>query len=209
MKVVLKSVKISYKASVIESNTSSKINKSITPRLKDAIAIIKEEFLEEFNSHPITQEIDMGPNGSNISGTLSGYGCLFSFIGFNFGDNPTDIIRRKIKNIQVRVSQRGSTIDYKIIAPTIENIYRDTPLPWANGRSWARGIEHGLPNMAMYKHGGDVKGSRSGFGILVKDPKEFALKSRLRRFKNTSYITKMIQNFDNKVKSQIKFILQT
>lgn len=209
MKFKVKSVQVKYKASSIERESLNTISKSATPRIKDFIANAKEELLAEFNSHPITQEIDMGPNGENISGTLSGYGCLFSFIGFNSGDNPTDVIRRKIKNIHVRVSQNGSSITYKIVAPTLENIYRDTPLPWATGRSWVRGIEHGLPNVSMYKHGGDVKGSRSGTGILVKEPPEFSKKSRIRRFKNTSYISKMLNDFDDKVEAQIKFILNS
>lgn len=209
MRVNTKSIKISYKAAMIESDSLTNINKSITPKLKDFISIAKEELLQQFNSHPVTQEIDMGPNGTNISGTLSGYGCLFSFIGFDSSDNPTDIVRRKIKNIQLRVTQRGSKVDYKIIAPTIENIYRDTPLPWANGRSWVRGIEHGLPNISQYKHGNEIPShSRSGTGILIKEPKSFALKSRIRRFKNISYITFMLNDFDKKVESYIKFILK-
>lgn len=210
MRITTKSVTVTYKAAVIESDALTTISKSITPRLKDFLGIAKEELLQQFNAHPVTQEIDMGPNGSNISGTLSGYGCLFSFIGFDNGDNPTNVIRRKIKNIQLRVSQIGSRIDYKIIAPTIESIYKDTPLPWANGRSWVRGIEHGLPNIAQYKHGGNIlRYSRSGTGILVKEPKSFALRSRIRRFKNTSYMTSMLQEFDKKIETQIKFILQT
>lgn len=210
MKVNTKSVRINYKASIIESGSLTTIDRSITPKLKDYIAIAKDELLQQFNSHPVTQEIDMGPNGSNISGTLSGYGCLFSFIGFDSGDNPTDIIRRKIKNIQLRIYQKGSKVDYKIIAPSIENIYRDTPLPWAKGRSWVRGIEHGLPNIAQYKHSKEISScSRSGTGLLIKEPKTFALKSHIRRFKNTPYVTMMLRDFDEKMKSYINFILKS
>ena len=39
----------------------------------------KENFFEEFQSHPVTQEIQDGPTASNVSSTLNGIGNLFSF----------------------------------------------------------------------------------------------------------------------------------
>ena len=42
----------------------------------------KSNFIEQFEEHPITKEIQDGPEASNSSGTLNGQGNLFSFIGF-------------------------------------------------------------------------------------------------------------------------------
>ena len=53
----------------------------------------KNQFLEEFNSHPITKELEEGPEGSNLSNTLGGIGNLFSFIGFYKTDKPIDEVR--------------------------------------------------------------------------------------------------------------------
>ena len=49
--------------------------------------------------HPVTQEIESGPNGYNQSGTLGGYGNLFSYIGFEEGMSPTEPLRRVLKKI--------------------------------------------------------------------------------------------------------------
>ena len=50
--------------------------------------------IERFENHPVTLEIEGGPNASNLSGTLGGYGNLFSYIGFSAGENPTDPLRQ-------------------------------------------------------------------------------------------------------------------
>ena len=39
----------------------------------DAFKEIENQFMQEFESHPITREIEGGSNSSNISGTLNGY----------------------------------------------------------------------------------------------------------------------------------------
>ena len=48
----------------------------------------KDEMIKDFLSLKVTQEIAGGPGALNMSGTLGGYGNLFSFIGFDMGDNP-------------------------------------------------------------------------------------------------------------------------
>lgn len=181
---------------------------AITDRVRRILMRKKQELLEEFNSHPVTQELDTGVNSSNISGTLSGYGNLFSFIGFQDGDKPTEVIRRKIKNIRLVVHQEGGRIRYSIISPRIEVIFRDTPLPWAN-RSWARGIETGLPYVAKYIHKKSYqKNSRSGRGFIIQEPKLFSAKSQIRKFNNTPYISRMIKGFNAELKRDLKMSLK-
>ena len=53
---------------------------------------IKNQFLAEFSRHPITMELRGGANSSNISGTLGGYGNLYSFLGFDERDPTAKII---------------------------------------------------------------------------------------------------------------------
>ena len=49
---------------------------------------LKKEMMANFLRLPVTKEILAGSTSSNISGTLGGYGNLFTFIGFNQGDSP-------------------------------------------------------------------------------------------------------------------------
>ena len=41
-----------------------------------------KKLLNEFETHPVTREIEGGPDATNTSGTLGGSGNLFSFLGF-------------------------------------------------------------------------------------------------------------------------------
>ena len=41
---------------------------------------IKKQMIDEFDAHPITQEIEMGINAPNLSNTLNGITNLYSFI---------------------------------------------------------------------------------------------------------------------------------
>ena len=72
----------------------------------------KEIFIEHFNAHPVTQEIEGGPDANNISGTLIGYGNLFSFIGFSENESPIHPVRNilrtmtRIKNIRKAAGNR-------------------------------------------------------------------------------------------------------
>ena len=54
----------------------------------------RKYILELFNNHPITKEIDSGNQATNLSNTLGGVGNLFTYIGFEEGSKPTDIIRK-------------------------------------------------------------------------------------------------------------------
>ena len=71
----------------------------------------KSNLLSEFNSHAVTKEIDAGASSSNVSGTLGGYGNLFSFIGFLDGSNPTQAVRDLISKIRlIRSSAKSGHI---------------------------------------------------------------------------------------------------
>ena len=64
----------------------SEIFNIVNPKIEES----KQKLIQNFISHPVSSEISSGPNSSNISGTLGGYGNLFSFIGFNSGDDPVN-----------------------------------------------------------------------------------------------------------------------
>jgi hypothetical protein len=154
---------------------------------------IKNELIQEFKNHPVTIEIEGGPDAQNISRTLGGKGNLFSFIGFNEGDKPTRVIYDKLESITL-----GSTIIMKdggsrttVMYPTADDIFDATPMPWAEGRSWARGIESGISGLGLYLNKKDI--GRSSAGIQRKS------KAQAGKFRNTKYISKMIKDFERKI----------
>jgi len=169
-------------------------------KIEAEIQKIKAEILNDFDKHPVTKEIDQGINSSNISGTLGGVTNLYSFIGFPSGSKPTQAIRELLKKININqmISPTGKII-YKIDFPTAEDIFDATPLPWAVGRSWAKGIEQGLSGLGYYLK--ITKNSRSGEGIQSKK------KVRQIKFRNTKYISDIIGKYKTEIKRLEKLIL--
>jgi hypothetical protein len=79
--------------------------------------------------------------------------------------------------------------------PTPKDIFQITPMPWATGRSWAKGIESGISGLGYYAN---VYGKgRSGGGVQSGN------KIRSGRFKSTPYISSLINKYQ-KIISQIK-----
>lgn len=159
----------------------------------------KSNLLSEFNSHAVTKEIDAGASSSNVSGTLGGYGNLFSFIGFLDGSNPTQAVRDLISKIRLirssaksDVDNSGSIFSFKINAPSIDSFKKNTPMPWAIGRSWLIGIEYGISGFGYFINKA-LAASRSGGGIQVDN------KLRSSSFKRTSYFQKIYSAFFNKI----------
>ena len=86
------SLKVSPGVMRILSNqikNTKQFNNAAKREIKDIEKQARKEFLKEFDDHPITNEIEAGPDSSNSSGTLNGYGNLFSisFIVFNLNSS--------------------------------------------------------------------------------------------------------------------------
>ena len=164
--------------------------------VKTEFEVMKSELIAEFNGHEVTREIEAGPSASNTSGTLGGVGNLFTFIGFENGQKPTEPIRQALEYIfltSTMVKRDGSSESY-VLYPSPDDIFSVTPLPWAQGRSWARGIESGLSGLGHYLNK-ESDLSRSSKGVQVKNM------VRGGKFQNTKYITEMIRSFEKKLKS--------
>jgi hypothetical protein len=159
-----------------------------------------EEMKREFLSHPVTQEIKNGVGSENLSNTLGGGSKkdLFSFIGFNQGDDPILPILEKLdsknesgpKLKYVRGSQKQNLeFVFKVESPDKEAIKRDTSVPWAEGLSWADRIEKGIPGLGYFLNRKDKVGSRSGGGIQIDN------KLRDKKFRPVSYLSTIFKNF--------------
>lgn len=153
----------------------------------------RREFLNEFESHPVTREIEEGEAAQNISGTLGGYGNLFSFIGFANGSKPTEAVKDLVKKIRIAGSgkaQKGKKygeIIFRVLIPPIGEFENKTPMPWAKGRSWLTGIERGISGFGYFIS--RMMSGRSGGGTQADN----AIRSG--GFRNTSYFSKMYNDF--------------
>ena len=150
--------------------------------------------IEEFLSHPVTIEISSGSSSSNISGTLGGQANLFSFIGFNASDKPIEPILKALESTSFKdTGESNSGRKFTLLIPTADEIFAITPMPWAAGRSWAKGIEKGISGLG-YLLNKSTSSSRSGVAIQADR------KVRTARFKNVQYISSLLKKYKKKFK---------
>lgn len=150
----------------------------------------KALFRADFESHPVTQELEGGENASNISGTLGGYGNLFSFLGFNKADNPTAPVKFLIQKILLdrNVQTNSNGFKIKVNIPSKEEFAAVTRLPWEGGRSWLLDVERGISGLGAFLYG-RFTSSRSGGGIQSK----YNYSNRV--FRNVKYFSQMYTKF--------------
>lgn len=156
---------------------------------------IRNQMIAEFLSHPVTQEIKAGSEASNISGTLGGRGNLFSFIGFNSGEDPIAPIVEMLESSEIIFNRITATGIYStVFIPTADEIFQATPMPWAEGRSWAHGIESGISGLGWYIHQRGLGRSEGG----VQSSQQLVGNVK---FKNVQYISALINKYRKIIKS--------
>lgn len=190
----------------IPANVAKKINKDVAPILKNSVERriflafekIKTETINEFLRHPVTKEIEAGPTAQNISGTLDGYGNLFSYIGFYNGDDPISPITEIFQKSTITFSRLiDGGVVWNIFIPAKEDIWDVSPMPWAAGRSWAKGIETGISGIGQYFYT-----IREDFGAVSRSETAIQTSKNIRRktrFKNVKYISAILANFEKKI----------
>ena len=164
-----------------------------------------EELMKDFETHNVTVEIEGGVGASNASKTLSGYGDLFSFIGFKKGSDPIEKIRNYLLG-SIRINKRAHAKSnngyvFRARGPSMKELEQMTPLPYDPSRSWVRGIERGISGLGYYLQSARRKlnSSRSGGGIQVKTNK-----LRGGSFKPVKYMSNLINRFYEKLRKKIK-----
>ena len=188
-----------YVAKLVSNSDAYKsgVSKVINEKVKDS----KSLMISEFDRHPVTQEIVGGINSGNTSKTLpSGYGNLYTFIGFRYGSNPTAPVKNllALTSVMKRTSTRvvGSKITtyFKVSIPSEDQIKSSSKMPWEGGRSWVYGIERGISSFSYYMFKNYTL-SRSTKGFQSK------YKVRSGQFKPMygGYITKILKNFFDRI----------
>lgn len=188
-----KNIKINLKEEIL---SNKKFKRSVFKIVETEVTKQKNIFFSKFDSHPVTKEIETGESSSNISGTLGGYGNLFSFLGFSNGQNPTSSIKSLLKSINLnrQVTVNKNSLRFKVDVPGKEDFAAVSKLPWELGRSWLFDIERTISGLGAYLYG-RFKSSRSGGGIQSK------YNYSNRTFRPTKYFGEMYKEFINKLKS--------
>ena len=194
--------KVNYEAVTKKLQSNKKLKQAVEKHVSSALEIKKNKALEELLSHPVTKELLGGPTASNSSGTLGGYGNLFSFMGFPAGSQPIApllaLIRASIRLGKLRKSKskRGRvSFRFNVNIPSQSEISNVTPMPWEGG-SWTEGVENGISNFSyyMYKRFGE---GRSGRGFQADHELRMAI------FKPKQYVSEILNNFREDVRKNI------
>jgi len=203
MKVKLNQNKI---AEAISKNSKMMnfIRKEVYNAVQEYVEKSKEEMIRQYENHPITKEIENGPEASNISNTLGGQGNLFSYIGFEENSNPTESVKEVLKSSvrvdnkpNISISNKNLKINFPISGPTIEEIESVSPMPFEGGKSWVRGIEKGISGFSYYVFRKFIKNSRSSTGIQSES------EARSGSFRPTPYMKEILKKFYSKVNIKI------
>lgn len=169
------------------------ISQQLRPIIDERIRDAQKQMVEEFEDHPVSQEIWAGNDASNTSGLLGGYGNLFSFIGFDAGDDPISpisfILRRTIPFSVKNLNGKGAFL-ISMNTPSQEEIYTEAQVAWMGGRSWLDGIERGIAglNKYLYDEAGLDK-SRSDTGIQSRNELRGVTQGR------TKYVSQILSDF--------------
>lgn len=173
------SVKFAYKK-IIEKVASSERGAKIIQTYADKkFTIAKQEFLKEFDEHPVTKSIEAGTQDPTVNYPAAGLenGNLFSFLGFEAGDSPIDNIRpilesetklvKSSKNIVGNGPQAKVRINYSVRTPRRELAER-SKLFWDSGLNFLYSIENGISGLSYFLSK-KLRG-RSGGGVQSPNP---------------------------------------
>tara|TARA_R110000822_G_scaffold110654_6_gene241010 strand:+ start:36108 stop:36734 length:627 start_codon:yes stop_codon:yes gene_type:complete len=162
------------------------------------------ELIRGINNHPITRELNAGAEGG--TGILTGgYGNLFSFIGFDKSSDPVKVIINYIEDkvrSGVNIRRKGlNAWEVVVNIPTMRELETLTPMPWAQGRSWLRGIETGISGLGRYLFSEKVAKSSSRSGEAIQSSKPIR---RSARFVTQKYMSSLLEDFERDLIEMMK-----
>jgi hypothetical protein len=179
--------------------SNKNLQREVLKTVKLSVEKDKNILIDDFIKHPVTQELDSGENSENISGTLGGYGNLFSFIGFVNGSSPTSSVINLLKNIKIgkNIRNNNNIFMIDIFIPSKNELAEITKMPWESGRSWLWDIEKSISGLGAYLYG---KFEQSRSGNAIQSRKNFSG----RNFSRVSYFTPLYNKFIKKIGGKLK-----
>ncbi len=192
---------------------TGEIKNSISEEIERQISLIKQWMINQIHSHKVTQEIEAGSRDPaaniNLSGCCGGYGNLWEFIGFSDDDDPIGDVIAPIQYHRPVITVRPYKDVVRVTAtfPVKEDVYDNTPMPWADGRSWAQGIALGIAGFGRFLST-DEGYSESGGGFQVDHDNLSSKGNRPNKFTRTSYIAPIfaqaLADFNKSIKQNFK-----
>jgi hypothetical protein len=190
--------KLDIKSIRLKALSTKKAKEKALEKAEKKVEKEKSKLIEAFDNHEVTKEIAAGPKASNTSGTLGGYGNLFSFIGFDAGSDPIAPVKELLNEIEVRNIKRNGEEYYATVKyPSQNEIKKATPLPFETGRSWALGIESGISGFTQYIYTKFLAGKS-------KEALQSDKRSNSGSFKKQDYLNSLLQDFIKKIKGNKK-----
>lgn len=186
----MKNGRIDFKSINNKVFNSSRLKDFAFQEITDKIESKKNILIAEFENHPVTKEIQGGNSASNLSGTLGGYGNLFSFIGFNISDQPINKVKDLLNKIRVlkKIQIKNKIISFDVYIPSLEDFSNASKMPWQSGRSWLIDMEKYISGIGFYLYKQYQKG-RSKTGLQSN----FDYSNR--SFQGVKYFVTMYKNF--------------
>jgi hypothetical protein len=197
-------IKISSALRKKMQNAAVKVIKNKNKDIEKTAQRIKQEMIADFLKHPVTRELSEKNTAQNYSQTLVGYGNLYSFIGFDYPEDPIAPILDLLNATRIDLRFNGNDLFLYIKIPTPDDVWAVTPMPWADGRSWAKGIESGISGLNFYlsvqKAG--VKALKafedSRSGTAIQSSKKVSPSAR---YNPTQYISALLKKYKTKFSS--------
>jgi hypothetical protein len=207
------------KALTKKGGINTRVERQIRNKAEVKLGKAIKEFTRNVRDHPVSKEIDGGPEEENLSGTLGGYGNLFSYIGFDDGSDPVGEVLDLILQHRLAAAASSRIIPaptvgargfWKIRSATLEFSWRvvgmdksklftatRSAVPWM-GKSWLKGIESGISGLGayLYVEDGNFRNSRSGTAVQTQ--------TRLRSggYRPVSYISALYNEFSRNLKGK-------
>ena len=177
---------------------------------RDIYTVEKQRLIEDFESHPVTEElVDHTNNSRYLDGAR---GTLFGFIGFEASSDPIQKVTNALEAIDMPTNPRQKRFKnliqfvFPIINVPSESDYgKIAPFEGWGAGSWIHGIEKGIAGLVSYLAGNDElnsKYSRSKEGFQAKTFRgKTASVNPGKRFRTTSYLSVMLRRFRSRFSS--------
>lgn len=171
-----------YNSANLVMEINRKIDPIVYPRIKakieQKVEDAKNDMISEFIEHPVSREIEAGPNLTSSLFLPPSHDMidsnLFNFFGFDrTKENPVipvkEALEQNTKIILINKklnSPQNYTITANVIVPSYQDLQEITPLPWIS-TSWLSAVQDGLQglNNTIFKI---FRGGRSGTAFQAK-----------------------------------------